>query len=275
MLDEVRWLTAGYCVGVEAMARRGAPWRWRRFPAGFGLFQHREHGLALFDTGLTTRFNSETRRYPNRLYAHVAPMTIGMSDSARCQLMAMGIKPGDIRHVVVSHFHADHIAGLRDFPAATIVCSRAAWLSVRDSRGLSALARGFLRGLLPPDVEQRLLFVDDLPEGASPRPLVAFGPARDLFGDGSVRVLHLPGHAVGQIGLFLTDSTVRSWFLIGDAAWLRKAIATCVPPPALTTAMLGDTRAYRSTLAGLAAVHRAWPALEIIPAHDLPGRGQW
>jgi glyoxylase-like metal-dependent hydrolase (beta-lactamase superfamily II) len=267
MLEAVRVLTAGYCIGTEALARRGGAWRQRRYPATFCVLAHPHRGVALFDTGYSRHFLSETRRLPNLLYARVTPTIINEEDAAWRQLESSGIRPHDIRRIVVSHFHVDHIAGLRDFPKADVVCTRAAWHSVRHTRGLAALARGFVPGLLPMDVDHRVRFVDDLPLAALPPPLDRFGTARDLFGDGSALVVALPGHAVGQIGLFIPHST-GARFLIGDAAWSRKAIATGTPPPSLTTAILGETRAYRETLARLSALHRAWPDLDIVPSHD-------
>jgi glyoxylase-like metal-dependent hydrolase (beta-lactamase superfamily II) len=115
----------------------------------------------------------------------------------------------------------------------------------------------------------RLRFVDDLPRVPLPPPLDRFGVAHDLFGDGSALVVNLPGHAVGHIGLFIPQSR-HARLLIGDAAWSRTSIATGTPPPRLTTAIVGETRAYRETLARLAALHRAWPTLDIVPSHDPP-----
>jgi glyoxylase-like metal-dependent hydrolase (beta-lactamase superfamily II) len=199
-------------------------------------------------------------------------MTINEEDAAWRQLESSGIRPGDVRRIVVSHFHADHIAGIRDFPNADIFCTRAAWRSVRNARGLAALSRGFLPGLLPVGVAHDVRFVDDLPPASLPRPLDQFGVGGDLFGDGSALIVQLPGHAVGQIGLFIpqsSDAPARgARFLIGDAAWTRRAIATGTPPPSLTTAILGETHGYRKTLAQLTALHRSWPDLDIVPSHD-------
>ena len=36
------------------------------------------------------------------------------------QLQSFGIKTNDINHIIISHFHADHIGGLQDFPNAKI-----------------------------------------------------------------------------------------------------------------------------------------------------------
>jgi glyoxylase-like metal-dependent hydrolase (beta-lactamase superfamily II) len=267
MLDELRILSAGFCVHPEAMTRRGAAWRGCRFPSGFAVMRHPRHGIALFDTGYTEAFTAETRAFPGLLYGRIAPVHIDDAESARSQLAALGIGAGDVRHVVVSHFHADHMAGLRDFPKALVTCSRAAWNSVRNARGVAAVLKGFLPGLMPRDVERRLRFVEDVPACALPAALTAFGVGRDLFGDGAVLAVDLPGHAAGHIGLLVHSASGAPTFLVGDAAWSREAIATAAPPPAITTALLGNTRVYRATLQRLSALHHASAGLTIVPSH--------
>ena len=146
------------------------------------------------------------------------------------------------------------MAGLRDFPAAQIICRASAWQSVRHTHGLAALAKGFLPGLLPPDIEQRLHFVDTLSRVPLPAPLVSFGSGYDLFGDGSALIVDLPGHTTGQIGIFLAGLSPVPLFLVADAAFSHHAVQDGTPPPRVTTALLGHTRDYRATLAQLHAL---------------------
>jgi glyoxylase-like metal-dependent hydrolase (beta-lactamase superfamily II) len=233
---------------------------------------HRQHGPVLFDTGYGHRFVDATRHLPNVLYALITPNTIPSADEAWHQLRTMGISESDVRTVVVSHFHADHIAGLRDFPLARIVCSRAAWDSVRNVNGIHALMKGFLKDLVPPNVEQRLQFVEELRTAALPAQMRSLGEARDVFGDGSVLVVPLPGHATGQIGVFLPSWSRGPLFLVADAAWSPRAIATGTPPPRITTALLGDTRTYRTLLARLNALQHTFPDLTLVPSHGPIGQ---
>ena len=59
----------------------------------------------------------------------------------------------------------------------------------------------------------------------------------------------------------------RTRFLIADAAWSSGAVRDNVPPPRLTTALLGETGPWRDTLT---ALHRLWdrnPELLVTPSH--------
>ena len=40
-------------------------------------------------------------------------------------LAEIGVKPGDVNHIIVSHLHYDHIGNLAAFPAATLLVARA------------------------------------------------------------------------------------------------------------------------------------------------------
>ena len=120
------------------------------------------------------------------------------------------------------------MAGLRDFPSAgQIICRASAWQSVRHTHGLAALAKGFLPGLLPPDIEQRLHFVDAV-TGSVSAPLVSFGSGYDLFGDGSApsstflatQPVRLASAGLSPVPLFLT-------LLSPTTPCRRDASATC------------------------------------------------
>jgi glyoxylase-like metal-dependent hydrolase (beta-lactamase superfamily II) len=269
-IEAVHVLRAGHCLHPHAMTMRGASWKPHRFDSGFGAIVDRTRGALLFDTGYAPRFVAATTHFPERAYALLTPVHVTPAETAAAQLAHLGIAPGDVRDVVVSHFHADHIAGLRDFPRARVWTSRAAWESVRGRSGIAALRRGHLAALLPDDVEARLAFVDDRPAVSAPSALAAFGDARDLFGDGSLLALSLPGHAAGHIGIVLPEAPGGPWFFIGDAAWSLAAIARDRPPPRLTTALLGRTGLYRATLRKLHRLALAAPELRIVPAHDVP-----
>lgn len=267
MLDQVRMLSAGFCLHPEFMSIRGGSWRPCRFPAGFACFHHQQHGVILFDTGYSDHFMAETRRFPASLYARLLPPNFQQADRACDQLRRFNISPEDVRAVIVSHFHADHIAGLRDFPKARIICTRSGYLSICGAHTLRGLLKGLLPGLMPPDADDRVDFVEDMDAIDLPAAMAPFGRARDLFGDRSVLVVNLPGHSIGQIGLYLPETQTGSLFLVADAAWSLDAIERRMPPPRLVTSLLGQSRIYLSTLDSLHDLRHSTPELLIRPSH--------
>jgi len=263
------WRTyeAGHCLHPECSVRRGARWRMARFPALAFLIRHPRHGAVLFDTGYSEHFFSATAHLPERLYRAVTPPRLADGESLARQLQRDGVRADDIATVVLSHLHGDHIGGLRDFPSATIVCAREGWLDLERRGRLAAIRHGLLRALLPGDFAQRVRWIEDAPTAGVPDALRALGPGRDLFGDGSLVAIPLPGHAVGHYGLFFHGRDGEPVLLIADAAWSSRALRDGVPPPALVTGWLGDTRAYRRTLQRLQCLRRDWPSLRIVPSH--------
>jgi len=58
----------------------------------------------------------------------------------------------------------------------------------------------------------------------------AEGPEFDLFGDGSLVLLHMPGHTPGNASLLVRLQT-RTILLAGDTAHLRSGLASDRPMP--------------------------------------------
>ena len=79
--------------------------------------------------------------------------------------------------------------------------------------------------------------------------------------------MELPGHCPGHWGLVLNDARWGLHFLVADAAWSLDAIRRDVPPPALTSGLLGNTGRTRETLHRLHQLHRRNPDLRLTPCH--------
>lgn len=264
---ECRIYEAGHCTHPECATRRGAPLASTAYPALAFLLRHPQQGRLLFDTGYSEHFLDATRHFPERLYRAVTPVNLAADEPLRSQLQRDGVASGDIAHVMLSHLHGDHIGGLRDFPGAALICSREAWDDMRTRSRLGALKRGLLPRLLPDDFLDRVRWVEDAPLRDLPAALADFGRGHDLFGDGSLLAVPLPGHAAGHYGVLFEDATGTLTFLVADAAWSSQAIREGVPPPALVTAWLGDTQVYRDTLQRLHELAHRAPSIRILPSH--------
>lgn len=245
-------LSDGYTEAPEAIAIQGGSWfKKLRFHATAFLLRHPTEGYLLVDSGYSQRFHTETHSFPAKLYAWITHVTLTEPQGVVGCLAKLGIAPTDIRHLILTHFHADHTGGLRDFPHSRVYCSELAWNACRGLYGFHAVRQGILPGLLPEDLAERLTFVD---EGS------------DLLGDGSVKVLALPGHAPGQIGLHFHAQENRDVLLAADACWLSDAFRHNQMPHLLTRA-LHDWPRYHGTLQRLHDLHRAEPRLRIVPSH--------
>lgn len=263
----ISFLEAGFTKHLEAVSYRGGRYRVIRFPASVAVIEHPREGVLLFDTGYSTRFYEQTKYFPEKFYALITPVTISPETSAASQLLARGIKPTDVRKVICSHFHADHIAGVADFPRAQYIYRQSGFEAVRDLSRWGGVRAGFLRGLLPQDFAARGFAITDSALRPDLTDCPEFPMGYDLCGDQSVIAVDLPGHVVGQIGLLVRTGDGQRYFLVADACWCQENYRELKPPAAVAKLIFHDWSEYTDTLKRLNAVALRSPDLRIIPCH--------
>lgn len=267
---EFNLYTTGYCRVPQAAALRGGRWRAANFHALFAVIHHPQHGIILFDTGYSAAFHTATRPFPERLYAWITP--VYRVRSAADQLRELRIDPDAVRAVIISHFHADHICGLADFPNAAYIYAPAAYTVIRSLSRWRGVRQAFLAALIPADFEARAQPL------AAPKPLPdAYAPfthGTDLYHDRSLIAVDLSGHAPGQIGLFVRTAH-QTVLLAADACWYSQDYRKNQMPPRLGQSAIADKAAYRATLNRLHHFHQQHPAIPILPAHCPEVFAQW
>lgn len=260
-------LRVGHCQHAECMAMRGGGRRAIDFPALVGLIEHPQRGLLLYDTGYAHHFDAATRRFPECLYRAVTRVTLPPNEELLVQLESRGIATRDIDTIIVSHFHADHVAGLRDFPNARFIATRAERLRCEKMGRLGRLRRAFLRDLLPADFDARASAAEDLPNVQLPSEWKPFAMARDLLGDASLLGLDLPGHTASQLGIAFCTPEMGSVFMIGDACWKIEGLEQNRKPSRLAYTLFDSAKAYDNTFAALRELNASPHAPAIIPSH--------
>ena len=148
----------------------------------------------------------------------------------RDALAQLGIGPGDLATVVVTHIHLDHAGGAGDiaamFPAAQIVVHQRGARHLADPSRLMASARLVygnalerLFGVLAPVPAERIVALDDV-------------GTVDLGGGRHLDSHYSPGHAKHHVGL--VDSETGDLY-VGDAAgvYLPETgdVRPATPPP--------------------------------------------
>ncbi|RYD28046.1 MAG: MBL fold metallo-hydrolase [Verrucomicrobiaceae bacterium] len=257
-------LRVGHCTHPECVAMRGGRFKSIEFPALVGLMRHPSLGYVLYDTGYSRHFWEATRTFPECLYRMITPPALPPEEELIHQLEQRNIRPEQIGSIIISHFHADHVAGLRDFPKARFIATRDEFREMRGKGRVARLRGAFLTKLLPDDFESRVSWAEDQPV-VDPG-LVGFNEAYDLAGDASLLGIPLPGHARSQLGLLFRAGERRT-FLIGDACWQMEALERGKLPSRVTKLLFADNRRYADTFFRLADLHRSDPAVTIIPSH--------
>ena len=249
--------SSGHCWASAHHVVQCDPKQPIRFEATWAEIEHPEHGLILFDTGYTSRFHLLTKRFPNSIYARMTRVEIRPEDEAKMQ-----VNPSAVRHLILSHLHADHVGGLLDYPSA--VCWTAeAWLSeFKTQPKWRGFAKGLLHDLFPPHWADSCKTF----ESCSIVDHDIMGPGRDIFGDGCIVVFALPGHAAGQYGALIQTQNGPA-FLVADAFWDIRAITHGLGPSPIVRLFFDDWKAYNSTLEKLRQFHRAHPDVPLIATH--------
>lgn len=264
---KVTGLDGGYCTHLESMVIKGGRWSSVAFPSMFFLIEHPSRGLILFDTGYSKRFDEETQSWPFCLYRKLTPVHVAEEDTAVYKLAKLGHKPEDVNYIVISHFHADHVAALKDFPKAQYIFLQECWNHVSGLSSWTALQSGFLSGLIPEDFTKRSLAL-------SPKSMISsdllspyFPEIHDVFSDNLLYAVPLPGHVRGQLGLFIPDEGPNGTFLVADACWLSKSYRDNVLPSILTLMIMDSRKEYVKTLKALHQLSINEPKTQIIPSH--------
>ena len=131
--------------------------------------------------------------------------TMSLKRSILDQIKQIGVRPDQIGTVGISHYHGDHTGQARHFPGARLVIGKADWEVLRNDARRK---------------EQR----DDLGpwQGAGAKVEPVAGDL-DVFGDGSVIMLALPGHTPGHSGLLVRLAS-GSVLLSGDQYHFTEAV---------------------------------------------------
>jgi N-acyl homoserine lactone hydrolase len=233
---------------LRVLADRG----WTKpLPILAWLIEHPE-GLIVVDTGETARASEPgyfTRWHP--YYRLAVREWVSPEDEIGPQIRKLGFSTGDVRWVVLSHFHTDHAGGLFHFPKSEIVTSRT---DFECSRGFRGRARGFLPQHWPD------WFAPTLIEHTS-RPFGPFEQSTVLTAAGDVHLLPTPGHTPGHLSVALEHGDTV-FFFAADASYTQQfrldGVADGITP---------DPATARATLARIQDLVGQRPTV-YLPSHD-------
>jgi glyoxylase-like metal-dependent hydrolase (beta-lactamase superfamily II) len=121
------------------------------------------------------------------------------------QLAQLKLTPEQIKYVGISHYHGDHIGQAGSFPDAMLMIGKADWDALTAEKPA---------------------------QGVNPAPLAhwisgggkseAVPRDKDVFGDGTVVMLDMPGHTPGHHSLLVKLKTKGNVLLSGDLAHFKE-----------------------------------------------------
>lgn len=256
----VLFRTTGTVSGPAFALQRRTPirdaFRRVRMPVTCAIVE-RPDGLVLVDTG----WSRAQCAFPHQDPGLISQVTLGLElraeDALASQLISLGYDPGDVKHIVATHLHVDHIGGAVDFPRATIHTTPAEW---------NARTLGRYRGYDP-----RLASLADRIQAHTlhDEPHIGFARSVDLFGDGSMFLLDAAGHTAGSVAVAIK---------LNDEGWCVHAGDACMFIAQLDDASVDEVSLYaRVTSHDLGKQRAAFTSLQravrehgarVVPSHD-------
>jgi glyoxylase-like metal-dependent hydrolase (beta-lactamase superfamily II) len=223
---------------------------WSEWLPIFAWAIEHEEGVIVVDTGETARVNLPGYFPGWHPYFKAVRFRIQPEDEIGPQLTKLGIRPSDVRQVVLTHLHTDHAGGLVHFERSRI------WVN-RPDHETACGAFGWLQGYLPKNwpgwFKPEFIQFETQPVGP-------FSQSVSLTRRGDVIVLPTPGHTPAHMSVLVRGEP--SWFLAGDTSYnqelLRARKADGVSPNVAQALETGGR---------ILALARSEP-LFYLPAHD-------
>ena len=171
-------------------------------------------GVIVVDTGETARV-TEPGYFPRwqPFFRFAVRERVEPEDEIGPQLERLGIRPSDVRTVVLTHLHTDHAGGLHHFPNNQILVSRT---ELDYAAGLRGRLRGYINKRWPAWFSPTTVDLWPAPFGPFPQSL-------PLTAGGDVIVVPLPGHSPGQVGVIVEEGN-HTVFLAADSSYTESAM---------------------------------------------------
>ena len=171
-------------------------------------------GVVVVDTGETAR-TSEPGYFPrwHPYFRLAVRFDVTPEQEVGPQLLKLGIRPDDVRTVILTHLHTDHAGGLHHFPKSEILVSDE---ELRLAKGFAGRLRGYLPNRWPNWFAPRSI-------DFAPEPFGPFDRSQRVTSDGTVVIVPTPGHTPGHVSVIVVDGDV-SYFLAGDTTYTQQSL---------------------------------------------------
>ncbi|WP_029039822.1 MBL fold metallo-hydrolase [Cucumibacter marinus] len=219
----------------------GAPWSKTVMPVRFAVLEHPSLGPILVDTGDAPHMIAE-KSPALRFYYDVLKPDLGDGHTPKSALSDLGHTPADLHSVVLTHYHADHIAGLPEIMDADLIGDRHALARLKAMSRLRRLRHAVFHQHLEP-LAKGVRGFDETP---AVRSETALGDGFDILGDQSLLAIPLPGHGLGHHGLMWREAD-RPVLYAADTSWTMAALMNDSLPLLTRGAIFAQSRAGRDS----------------------------
>jgi glyoxylase-like metal-dependent hydrolase (beta-lactamase superfamily II) len=233
-------------------------------PINAYVIEH-EQGLVLFDCGQDRQSVLDPDYFPKGpigfLYDRLAKFEIGPDETLPRLLASLGHDLGEVKLVVMSHLHQDHIGGLAELKDAEIIVSQEEWGQL--GKRVPELDGFLTRHIDVPGLNwKKIELAPTSDESVAP-----FASSYDVFDDGSLVLLPTPGHTAGSLSMLIRDPALPPMLLVGDVTYdVNLMEGERVPG-------VGDRQQLVESTRKINALRSRYPDLLILACHDPAAAG--
>lgn len=254
---EVSFLRCGSITIPEPIAVRGAFTLAPRVMTHSAVLIGHPKALFLYDTGLSSEI--DTYLVDQSLFFRKTLGHFQLEQTLGSHLKERGIERSDLDFVLLSHLHWDHVSGIPDIRGVPLRINRVEYEAAK--LGLLDAGNGLVQRLLGDNPIEFFDCAGPTYEG--------FRSSFDVFGDGSIILVPLPGHTAGNTGMFVNRSNGPRLFLLGDAAWVsQNYLRPTTMHPFIWSRVTSDDATARQTLIDLHYYALRHPEIPLIAMHD-------
>ncbi len=216
------------------------------------VLTHPDRGTYMVDSGVAESFRPGGEEPPVSalIASQMHTEKLDVEVSARDWLS----RNEPVQGIFLTHLHLDHIMGLPDFPDDTLIVAGPEETTHR--RGLHMFTHGTADRLFEGKSAVRTWEFGPDPEGI-------FEGIADIFGDGQVYALHIPGHTRGSTA-FLVRTTTGPVLLTGDGSHTAWGWEHCVEPGSFNA----DGTQSAQSLKRLKLLEEKLPTLQVKLGHQ-------
>ena len=251
-------IETGYAKTPEAFVYRGGSlFKTRKLSHVSILIQHPK-GTFVFDTGLGSEIEGQFHDHFSFIDRQLFKFT--KLKSLVETLNENNFNPDSIDFIIPTHLHFDHAGGIKDFDHPTV------WTTKEE------YDHAFSEEATPP------AFIKEQYEAAFIKwkfmefdtiTYEIFNESYDVFEDGTVVLVKLPGHTKGSLGMFVNLKSGTRYFFTGDLTWAAEAFNTPSEKHAIPRKKVdGNREKVKETIVQVHYLKKKKPELKIVPAHD-------
>jgi glyoxylase-like metal-dependent hydrolase (beta-lactamase superfamily II) len=181
------------------------------------LIEHPD-GLILVDTGETARIFEEDYLPKGGLYHKAVQTRIEENEEIPYQLAKIGYSPKDVKTIILTHLHGDHVGGLSHFEHCDIYVTKAEYELAASKKGP---ANGYFNKNWPKWFKPELIQFSDGAEDC-------FASSQKITADGHIITIPTPGHSIGHQSV-LVKKEEYTIILAGDLTYNESTLKKEIP----------------------------------------------